>query len=138
MPMLTCDECLHEHVSGNKLCRQQRILLPKMCTCCGSVCSIQRSGRTAKNITQQLLTKGSAKLVHALTLAPAWILGLKAFGLRSKIASTADCRVLSFSMLLQQLTQLQPSQYRPDAKHSQYLWAFIFAFCYAVLCCAGC
>jgi len=54
--------------------------------------------------------KGKIQVMHALTLAPAWILGLKAFGLRSKMASTADCRVLSFSMLLQQLTQLQPSQ----------------------------
>ena len=37
------------------------------------------------------------------------------------MASTADCRVASFSRLLKQLTQLQPSQYLPEAKHSQYL-----------------
>ena len=41
-------------------------------------------------------------------------------GLRSRIASTAACRVPSLDWLLQQPTQLQPSQYRPDAKHSQY------------------
>ena len=41
---------------------------------------------------------------------PTVILGLKAFGLRSRIASTADCRVDSCSRLLQQLMQLQPSQ----------------------------
>ena len=44
-------------------------------------------------------------------------------GLRSKMPSTAACRVVSCSWLLQQLTQLQLSQYRPDAKHSQYLRA---------------
>lgn len=49
------------------------------------------------------------------------ILGLKAFGLRSRIVSTASCRTDSLSTLLQQLTQLHPSQYVPDAKHSQYL-----------------
>ena len=54
-----------------------------------------------------------------LTLA--CILGRKALGLRSKMPSTAACRVVSCSWLLQQLTQLQLSQYRPDAKHSQYL-----------------
>ena len=51
----------------------------------------------------------------------AWIFGLKALGLRSRMPSTAACRVVSCSWLLQQLTQLQLSQYRPDAKHSQYL-----------------
>jgi len=86
------------------------MMLPDICTCCGAVCNIFRFGRTAQNRAQQSLTKEKTKLMHALTLAPAWILGLKAFGLRSKMASTADCRVLSFSILLQQLTQLQPSQ----------------------------
>lgn len=49
------------------------------------------------------------------------ILGLNAFGLRSKVASTASLLAASFSTLLKQFTQLQPSQYIPDAKHSQYL-----------------
>lgn len=49
-----------------------------------------------------------------------WILGLKALGLRSRMASTAACLVASFSRLLQQVMQLQWSQYRPLAKHSQY------------------
>jgi hypothetical protein len=49
-----------------------------------------------------------------------WIFGRKAFGLRSRMASIAAWRTISLSLLLQQLTQLQPSQYRPDAKHSQY------------------
>lgn len=48
-----------------------------------------------------------------------WILGRKALGLRSKIASTAAWRVPSFAGLLKQLAQLQFSQYRPLAKHSQ-------------------
>ena len=39
-----------------------------------------------------------------------WILGLKALGLRSRIVSTAACLYFSFSLLLQQLTQLQLSQ----------------------------
>jgi len=34
--------------------------------------------------------------------------------------STAAWRTCSLSLLLQQLTQLQLSQYRPLAKHSQY------------------
>lgn len=50
---------------------------------------------------------------------PLAILGRKALGLRSRMASTAACRVDSCSRLLLQLTQLQPSQYLPDAKHSQ-------------------
>ena len=50
-----------------------------------------------------------------------WILGRNALGFRSRMASTALCRVPSFSRLLKQLRQLQASQYRPDAKHSQYL-----------------
>jgi hypothetical protein len=54
-------------------------------------------------------------------LTPPAILGRKALGLRSSIASTAACRVVSCSLLLWQFMQLQPSQYRPDAKHSQYL-----------------
>jgi hypothetical protein len=41
---------------------------------------------------------------------PGWILGRKALGLRSRMASTAAWRTLSLSRLLQQLTQLQPSQ----------------------------
>jgi hypothetical protein len=49
-----------------------------------------------------------------------WIFGRKALGLRSRIASTALCLVPSFSRLLKQLTQLHDSQYRPEAKHSQY------------------
>lgn len=48
-------------------------------------------------------------------------MGLNAFGLRSKVASTASRLAASFSTLLKQFTQLQPSQYIPDAKHSQYL-----------------
>lgn len=60
----------------------------------------------------------------SLTSRVAWgllaIFGLKAFGLRSKVASTASRRAASFSTLLQQLEQLHPSQYIPDAKHSQY------------------
>ncbi len=59
--------------------------------------------------------------LRMLTLA--CILGRKALGLRSRMPSTAACRVVSCSWLLQQLTQLQLSQYRPDAKHSQYLRA---------------
>ncbi len=43
-----------------------------------------------------------------LTLA--WILGRKAFGFRSRMASTAAWRSASCAWLLQQLTQLQPSQ----------------------------
>lgn len=39
-----------------------------------------------------------------------WILGLKALGLRSKMASTALCRVASFSLLFKHVTQLQDSQ----------------------------
>ena len=50
-----------------------------------------------------------------------WILGRNAFGFLSRMASTALCRVPSFSRLLKQLRQLHASQYRPDAKHSQYL-----------------
>lgn len=57
------------------------------------------------------------------TTSPA-ILGRKALGLRSRMASTADWRTPSFCWLLQQPTQLQPSQYRPEAKHSQYLVVF--------------
>ena len=55
------------------------------------------------------------------THPPTWILGLNAFGFLSRMASTDDCRVASFSRLLKQFTQLQLLQYRPDAKHSQYL-----------------
>jgi hypothetical protein len=52
---------------------------------------------------------------HPATAAPAAltppaILGRKAFGLRSRMASTAACRVASCSRLLWQLMQLQPSQ----------------------------
>ncbi len=43
-------------------------------------------------------------------LTPPAILGRKALGLRSRIASTAACRVVSCSQLLWQLMQLQPSQ----------------------------
>mmetsp|Transcript_25271 Transcript_25271/g.74640 ORF Transcript_25271/g.74640 Transcript_25271/m.74640 type:complete len:218 (-) Transcript_25271:98-751(-) len=49
-----------------------------------------------------------------------WIFGRNALGLRSRMASTALCRVPSCSLLFMQLTQLHESQYRPDAKHSQY------------------
>jgi hypothetical protein len=41
--------------------------------------------------------------------------------LRSNVASTASRLAASFSTLLKQFVQLQPSQYTPDAKHSQYL-----------------
>ena len=56
---------------------------------------------------------------HANT-AHTWIFGRKALGLRSRMDSTAAWRTCSLSLLLQQLTQLQLSQYRPLAKHSQY------------------
>ena len=49
------------------------------------------------------------------------ILGRKAFGFRSSVVSMAALRSAAFSMLLQQLWQLQLSQYSPEAKHSQYL-----------------
>lgn len=49
------------------------------------------------------------------------IFGRKAFGFRSNVDSTASCLTTSCSLLLQQFTQLHPSQYVPDAKHSQYL-----------------
>ena len=51
------------------------------------------------------------------------ILGRNAFGLRSRVASTASCRTAAFSILLQQLEQLQLLQWSPEAKHSQYLCA---------------
>lgn len=60
-------------------------------------------------------------LYAMLCCIPTWILGLKALGLRSRIASTADCRTASLSLLLKHVTQLQLSQYLPLAKHSQYL-----------------
>ena len=49
------------------------------------------------------------------------ILGRNALGLRSSVASTASLRIASFSTLLLQLVQWHPSQYVPEAKHSQYL-----------------
>ena len=49
-----------------------------------------------------------------------WILGRNAFGFRSRMASTAACLTASWLLLLQQDRQLQWSQYRPLAKHSQY------------------
>lgn len=49
------------------------------------------------------------------------IFGRNAFGLRSKVVSTASLLDASCSTLLWQFVQLQPSQYTPDAKHSQYL-----------------
>tara|TARA_B100001540_G_C15742252_1_gene612834 strand:+ start:580 stop:912 length:333 start_codon:yes stop_codon:yes gene_type:complete len=48
------------------------------------------------------------------------IFGLKAFGFRSSVASTASWRTGAFSGLLQQFVQLQLSQCSPEAKHSQY------------------
>lgn len=48
------------------------------------------------------------------------ILGRNALGLRSRMDSIADWRLSSFVLLLQQLLQLHPSQYLPEAKHSQY------------------
>lgn len=48
-----------------------------------------------------------------------WILGLNALGLRSRIISIAWLRAVSLLVLFMQLTQLQPWQYLPDAKHSQ-------------------
>jgi hypothetical protein len=42
--------------------------------------------------------------------ARTWILGLNAFGFRSKMPSTACCRTASFSWLLKQFRQLQLSQ----------------------------
>lgn len=63
--------------------------------------------------------------LHTLLSRVPWgllaIFGLNAFGLRSKVASTASLLAASLSTLLKQFTQLQPSQYIPDAKHSQYL-----------------
>jgi hypothetical protein len=41
-------------------------------------------------------------------------------GLRSRMFSIALLRADSFMVLFMQLAQLQPLQYRPDAKHSQY------------------
>lgn len=49
------------------------------------------------------------------------IFGRKALGFRSSVDSTASWRMMAFSTLLQQLVQLQLSQCRPEAKHSQYL-----------------
>jgi len=52
---------------------------------------------------------------------PVWaILGLKAFGLRSRTSATVFLRMLSFSTLLQQPLQLQFLKYSPLEKHSQY------------------
>ena len=48
------------------------------------------------------------------------IFGLKALGFLSRIAAIVSLRTDSFSMLLQQLLQLQFLQYSPLAKHSQY------------------
>ena len=49
------------------------------------------------------------------------IFGRKALGFRSSVDSTASWRMMAFSTLLQQFVQLQLSQCRPEAKHSQYL-----------------
>ena len=75
-----------------------------------------------KYIMNQTLADLPSALHLRRSFPPAtWILGLNALGFLSKMASTALCRVPSFSRLLKQLTQLQASQYRPEAKHSQYL-----------------
>lgn len=49
------------------------------------------------------------------------IFGLKAFGLRWRVVSTASFLSFSFSTLFRQFKQLQPLQWIPAAKHSQYL-----------------
>ena len=48
------------------------------------------------------------------------IFGRNAEGLRSSVCSMARLRISSFSGLLWQAWQLQPKQYWPEAKHSQY------------------
>ena len=58
----------------------------------------------------------------SFTFCGLWaILGRKALGFRSSVASIAAFRSAAFSRLLQQFWQLQLKQYSPDAKHSQYL-----------------
>ena len=73
-------------------------------------CCTSASQHAMQQIRAPCRVWNAGVVIFGVSGCQTWILGRKALGLRSRMASTAAWRTCSDSLLLQQLTQLQLSQ----------------------------